>query len=377
MTLCAAVVLTGAACGVMYTPNVMLDVGDPSRPIVYVGGLSWSDMSALRRAELSPSQWAAMYRVAVVTDAGPSATPVAGRYDLGGDNVRFTPMFPLDPGRTYDVVFDPRAANVAAIAGVRVLSGRVTVPARADAGPATTVAAVYPGGGEVPANLLRMYIEFSAPMGVRDGQNYVTLLDGQGRDMQDALLPLDTGLWNPERTRFTVLFDPGRVKRGILPNRAMGRPLKPGMTFTIAVRREWPDAHGKPLASDFRKEYRVGRPVERALATSEWRIAAPAAGSREPVVVTFRSPMDRGLAHRALTVARDGAAIAGEIRLETSETEWHFTPAEPWQPGGYAIAVEPILEDVSGNRIGTAFETLTPATAPPGPSRLTFLVRQP
>src|SRR5262245_42202138 len=102
----------------MSTPNVMLDAGDPSHPIVSVGGFSWSDMSAIRRAGLSPSQWAAIYRVAVITDAGPASTPVAGRYDIGGDNVRFTPMYPLDPGRTYDVTFDPRASGVPALAGI-------------------------------------------------------------------------------------------------------------------------------------------------------------------------------------------------------------------------------------------------------------------
>ena len=356
----------------------MLDLGNPKRPAVILSGLSSRDLSALARANLSPEAWSSLLRVTVKGNAraGVATTPVSGTYAIADRVIRFTPMFPLDPGREYDVVFDPAALPAAGLGDLPKVSSVVSTPAPPPT-PDTRVAAIYPSGPVVPSNLLRMYVEFSGPMGTRGGQDYISIADGNGGEIPGALLPLDTDLWNSDRTRFTVLFDPGRVKRGILPNRAMGRPLKPGMTFTIAVRREWPDAHGKPLASDFRKEYRVGRPVERALATSEWRIAAPAAGSREPVVVTFRSPMDRGLAHRALTVARDGAAIAGEIRLETSETEWHFTPAEPWQPGGYAIAVEPILEDVSGNRIGTAFETLTPATAPPGPSRLTFLVRQP
>jgi hypothetical protein len=172
-----------------------------------------------------------------------------------------------------------------------------------------------------------------------------------------------------------VLFDPGRVKRGILPNRASGRPLTPGMTFAITVKREWPDAHGKPLASAVRKEYRVGPPVERALATSDWRVAAPAAGSRDPLVVTFPAPMDRGLAQRALTVLRGAFAIPGMIDLASAETEWRFTPHEAWQASDYELTVFPFLEDVSGNRIGTAFETLTPDTAPPGSSRVAFTVR--
>lgn len=54
------------------------------------------------------------------------------------------------------------------------------------------------------------------------------ILDEQGREIEDPFLPLDTELWSHDATRFTVLFDPGRVKRGILPNVEMGRALYPG-----------------------------------------------------------------------------------------------------------------------------------------------------
>jgi len=337
--------------------GVMLNVGDPARPTVFVG-LSPREVSTLRRAELSPSQWAAVYRVAVVTDTGVATTPVAGTYEAVNGVVVFTPMFPLDPGRTYDVVFDPRAAGVPAIAGIAGTSGRVTVPPRPDTAPPTTVSAVYPGAAEVPANLLRMYVTFSAPMGSRDGQHYVAVLDAQGREMADAVLPLDTGLWNPDHTRFTVLFDPGRVKRGILPNRRAGRSLHPGGTFAIVVRHDWPDGHARPLAADFRRDYTVGPPIERALDPAEWRITTPAAGSRNPLVVVFPWPLDRGLLQRALSIEAGGAALDGSARIEDEERRWTFVPAQPWQPRAHALVAQPELEDPSGNRVGRAFETL-------------------
>jgi len=316
------------------------------------------DVATLRRASLSPEQWSAILRVAIVTDSGIATTPVAGRYEAVNGVVVFTPMYPLDPGRTYDVAFNPRAAGVPDIADIAPKSGRVTVPARTDTAPPTTVSAVYPGGAEVPANLLRMYVEFSAPMGARDGQGYVSVLDAQGREMPDAVLPLDTGLWNPDRTRFTVLFDPGRVKRGILPNRQAGRPLREGQTFTVLVRAAWPDGLARPLAADFRREYRVGAAIERPLDPSGWRIAPPPAGSRDPLVVEFPWPLDRGLAQRALSVAAGETAVDGTIRIENGERRWTFVPAQPWQPRAHALVALPSLEDMCGNRIGRAFETL-------------------
>jgi hypothetical protein len=354
----------------------VLDLGNPKQPVVILSGLSRDDLSALTRANLSREAWSSLLRVTVKhdADAGAAATPLAGTYAIADRLVRFTPMFPLDPGRKYEVVFDPAALPAAGLGDLPKVATVVSTPP-APPTPETRIAAIYPTGPTVPSNLLRMYVEFSGPMGTRGGQDYISIADGNGADIPGALLPLDTDLWNSDRTRFTVLFDPGRVKRGILPNRTMGRPLKPGTTFTIAVRREWPDAYGKPLASEFRKEYKVGAPIERALSTAEWRVSAPTAGSRDPLVVIFRAPMDRGLAQRALTVLREQSAIAGDVRLEAAETEWRFTPNEAWQTGDYLISVLPVLEDVSGNRIGTAFETLTPDTAPPGPAPVAFRVR--
>src|SRR5215471_7176925 len=286
VALCAAVL---AACGAPSSPSISLDRSNPRQPFVVVSGLSRADIRTI--GEAGPAAWAAMFRVSVVTEASDRTPAVAGRYDIRNGILRFTPMFPLDPGRSYDVVFDPAAAR--GVTGIPGASSRVTVPALSDdVAPPTTVSIVYPGATDVPANLLRMYIEFSAPMGSRDGQSYVAILDAQGRDMQDAVLPLDTGLWNPDHTRFTVLFDPGRVKRGILPNRRAGRPLHPGGTFSIVVRRDWPDGRARPLAADFRRKYRVGPAIERALNPSDWRITAPAAGSRDPLVVEFPWPLD-------------------------------------------------------------------------------------
>ena len=80
----------------------------------------------------------------------------------------------------------------------------------------------------------RFFISFSAPMGFRGGTEYVHLLDGDGQVVDEPFLPLDVALWNENRTRYTLLLDPGRVKRGILPNAQMGR-ARPGASRTGAA----------------------------------------------------------------------------------------------------------------------------------------------
>ena len=375
MALCAAL----AACGAPSAPRIELDLSNPKAPAVIVHGLSRADLAALDRAALPRQAWPALLRVSVAVDGRPAAVPVSGSYAVTGGTVRFTPLVPFEAGRSYIVVLDPAAAPDGALQGVQPLRQIVATPPAPRTAP-VHITEIYPTGPDVPANLLRMYIAFSGPMGTRPGQDYVRLVDADGNDIAGALLPLDTDLWNGERTRFTILFDPGRVKRGILPNRSMGRPLREGRPFSIVVARDWPDAHGQPLADAFKKTYRVVRAREEGLSTRTWRIDAPAAGTRDPLRIAFPFPLDRGLLQRALTVVRadaaGGQALAGEVTVHPGEAGWRFVPAAPWREGDYAISVLSALEDPSGNRIGLAFETSDEDDREPGPpARVPFSVR--
>ena len=201
-----------------------------------------------------------------------------------------------------------------------------------------------------------MYIHFSAPMGLKGGLDYVTLVDDMGQTVDDPFLPLDTEFWNDDRTRYTVFFDPGRQKRGIMPNQQMGRSLEPGKRYRLVVNREWRDGQGLPLKESFTREFRVGPADERPLDTTSWRVAPPAAGSRDPLVVTFPEALDHGLLLRAMGVARDGQPLPGEIQIEPGERVWRFTPRQAWEAGSHQLVALAMLEDLAGNRIGRAFE---------------------
>jgi len=211
----------------------------------------------------------------------------------------------------------------------------------------------------VPENQLRLYIHFSAPMGRRGGLEHVTLLDEHGREVPDPFLPLDAEFWNADRTRYTLFFDPGRQKRGILPNRQMGPSLVAGRRYTLVVDRGWIDGEGQPLRETFTRSFRAGPPDVRPLESSRWRITPPARGTRDPLAVDFPAPLDHGLLLRAVGVRRDGQAVVGDIRIDAHETRWILTPAEPWRPGRYELIALSILEDRAGNRIGRAFEVET------------------
>ena len=354
-------------------PRVRLVTSPSGQLTIDVAGLAAADLEHLERAAPSRDAWQAILRVHVAqADPGAAALPpVLGDYAVHAGALRFTPRFPFDAGQRYEVVFDPSslpsARGRSAPIPSRAVRAIVEVPAL-DREPSTRVAAVYPTGPEVPENHLRLYIVFSAPMGLGSGNPHVRLLDEGGEPVADAFLPLDVDLWNADRTRYTILYDPGRVKRGIRPNAELGRPLSADRRYTLAIDAAWRDAAGQPLVAPFRREFRVGPPRERALDPAAWRLDLPAGGTRDSLAVRFPVPLDYGLLQSALRVTTAGGRpLAGEIRVEQGETRWAFAPRAPWRPGEYRLVAAATLEDVAGNRIGRPFEL--DAAGAQGPER--------
>jgi hypothetical protein len=306
-----------------------------------------------------------------------SVMPLLGRYSIHGDTLRFTPRFPPVPGQPYFVRFNGSALSV----GAPVLN-RVLLVHMAQDGAPTQVAQVYPSDDSVPMNLLRMYVHFSAPMSIGESTKRVRLLDARGQEVDDAFLviPQQQELWDSERTRLTLLFDPGRIKRDLRPHEELGLPLREGGTYTLVVDSSWLDARGKPLGARFEKRFRVG-PADRTLpAIATWQVSAPKAATREPVHVSFRKSFDRALLERLLVVKNAaGQAIAGEISIGEHEKRWTFTPAQPWRAGNYLVEVNTDLEDLAGNNLRDLFDVDRNVQQTPGATsptvRVPFAVR--
>lgn len=277
-------------------------------------------------------------RVAV----GPDAPPILGNYRVEAGTLRFQPMFPFDPGREYVVTVET---------GDEPVVSTVALPAL-DIEPTTVVTEIYPTAESLPENQLKLYVHFSAPMAGGDGLEHVRLLDENGEEVADPFLPLGDAFWDRDLRRYTIFFDPGRVKRGILPNEEMGRPILDGNRYSLVIDREWRDADGLPLASSYRKEFAAGPPDETPIDPGTWAIHPPRAGTREPLVIDFHEPLDRAVLLRALSV--DG--VAGEVELAEHESRWRFTPERAWSPGSYELVAQALLEDLAGNQIGKPFE---------------------
>jgi hypothetical protein len=277
-----------------------------------------------------------------------------GTYRIEAAAIQFVPQYPLMPGQTYSALFDLDGALREGPAPRRLVAS-FDLP-RLDA-PATRALRIQPSADALRENLLRFYLCFSAPMREGEALAHVRLLDDEEREIERVFYDVRAELWDPSRTRLTLLLDPGRVKSGLAAHQSLGRALEVGRRYRLVIDERWPDARGEPLSSSFEKRFTVTPESTRAPDVRAWQLDPPARATREPLSVRFPEPLDGVLATELLAVRRtDGAILPGEVALREGERLWQLVPEEPWKPGDYALEVDTRLEDVAGNNLHGLFD---------------------
>lgn len=274
------------------------------------------------------------------------APPMLGSYSIESGALIFHPRYQPGPGLRLRAVYHPAsgADTVAIFETAKVVLASTT-----------RVEHVYPSTDTLPDNQLKFYIYFSAPMRRGEAWQHIHLLSDKGEAVELPFLELDQELWDRDYRRFTVLFDPGRIKRGLLPLAEAGPALVEGRQYTFVVDRDWLDAKGAPLQAGLRKSFRAGPADRKPPDPAQWRIHAPKAGSMAALVVDFPEPMDYALLLRLLEIP----GVSGTVAVDRQETEWRFTPDRPWKAGAYQLVADTTLEDLAGNRIGREFDVDT------------------
>src|SRR5262245_31120352 len=264
--LCSSVANPFSPSGV--DPQVRLTQGKGGATVDVVG-LSKEQLSGLGKLPPASEKWGAV--LAVYVDRGkvsPDQPAVLGAWRVEGGVLRFEPRFPLARGVRYRAVFRP-----AALAGGKGKPVEVVLSLpRAPRKPAATVARVYPTRDRLPENQLKFYLHFSAPMSQGGSFQHIKLLDARGKAVDFPFLELDQELWDSTGTRFTLLFDPGRIKRGLKPRELFGPALEQGKRYTLVIDRTWKDAEGTPLKEAFRKAFTVGPPDDTQPDPKTWKL---------------------------------------------------------------------------------------------------------
>lgn len=305
------------------------------------------------------------FHIHVIEKGQRAESPVLAALEMADDQWQLHPRFRLKSGVTYEAVF-----KASRFLGGGERTKRLELKTESPR-EEPRLSRIYPSGDSVPENLLRCYLVFDTPMSKGYMAKYIHLYDDKKNEVALPFLLLDEELWNGSMTRLTLLLDPARVKRGLVPNKEMGRALQPNRTYELVIDAGWPDAQGRPLMESNVKKWRISQADYQQPEISRWKVHAPRARTREPLTVQFDSPLDYALAHRLITVAdQDGRSVPGNVQLGKQETQWKWTPQAEWLPQSYSLLIDTRIADACGNSLRKPFEVTGASEKPDEPSKI-------
>lgn len=281
--------------------------------------------------------------------SNPDMPKVTGSFEWANSQFSFKSKYGLSIGASY-TVFVKSNSNVEQRFIVKVPEIKLK--------PSTYIKNVYPTASKLPMNQLKFYIEFSAPMRLGNAFEHIHLYKlPEGKLESEAFLVTAVELWNPNRTRVTIFFDPGRIKRGVQPNLQLGLPLVEGNTYQLVIEKGWLDINDVKLIKDFEKTFEVISVDRQSPNPENWKIDFPSTGNKSPVKIDFKEAMDFGLLLSAIVIVDEtNTSVEGIISLSKNESKWIFTPKKKWLKGSYKMIINAWLEDLSGNNLNRKFD---------------------
>jgi len=189
-------------------------------------------LNKLREKQLSLKQWQRLFPVFVGGTYPADVSekpPILGTYKIENQAIYFKPRFPFRLRLTHYARFD--FIQLYSLVDWINRSGPDFMECtflldKPTSIATTTVTNIFPSADVVPANLLKVYIHFSAPMGPGNAHDYVHLLNSRNEEVALPFVEVEEGLWDRDRKRLTLFFHPGRLKRGVAPNLKMGPPFR-------------------------------------------------------------------------------------------------------------------------------------------------------
>ncbi len=266
--------------------------------------------------------------------------PIAGRYALENNVLSFTPAFGFNAGAAY--VARVQGTQSEELTPFSIASDNAAAPA--------AVTRIYPSGDVLPENILRFYIHFSVPMMPGVAFDHIKLRDASGAVDEAAFMRFKQELWNEDRTRLTVLIDPGRIKREVATNVDLGPALLAGNQYTLSVDAGWPSVDGQSELAPFSRTFSVTTALRERPDVRLWQATSPCIGTNEPLELLFDRPFDRHLLEKDIRViGGDKQVVSGAIDIGAGERSWRFIPNEPWSTAEIQVIANSKLEDVAAN----------------------------
>jgi len=270
---------------------------------------------------------------------------IQGHYTKDGEYLVFKPYFPFEKGMTYvvrtkiDKPGDTYSYQTFQI-GKKEIAGEAKV------------IGIYPTANRLPENLLRFYIYFNTPMKKGQALEHVKLIDGKGGIDNHVFMEFKQELWSADGKRLTLLFDPGRIKRGVSTNILRGAALITGKKYKLSICGDWEDVHGQLLTMNTVKEFMVDKGYHKPMKVANWFIDMPKANTNAPLILKFDRIIDHALIQSMIRIEDEkNNQLPGHWQVLENERLIRFMPKTKWENGNYQIGIDSRLEDITGNNL--------------------------
>ncbi|MEM9887892.1 MAG: hypothetical protein AAF849_18500 [Bacteroidota bacterium] len=221
---------------------------------------------------------------------------------------------------------------------------------------APIVSAIYPSSDTLPENLLRMYVHFSKSMKPIGNLEQIKLTDENGQEVVGAIFNNVYELWDSEQRQLTLIFDPARVKTGLMVNEEKGRSLQVDRNYKLVIG-QLEDVEGNKLKEVYTKSFYVTEEDRLPPNTMLWEMKIPKANSHSPLTMKFPAMLDRlSLRQRLKLTDEHNRPVGGKVEITKQETAWRFIPTKKWSVGSYVLYVHGRLEDPCGNNLNGLFD---------------------
>lgn len=310
-------------------------------------------------------EWSSFFSI----KSNPNEAPVRGSYRIENNNIVFRPMTKPDPKLRYLVTFSYQALSI--VLSEELEEQSVYTDIASFAPPESTqpeIVSVTPDLEIVPANLIRFYVFFSAPMGNENPYNFINIKDKNGISLEDPFVIVPEGLWNIDRNRLTLLLHPGSEGDDLVE----GDVLRAGNDYQLEIDENWKGASGQKLKESFTREINATNPLRRAINVNLWALRAEQNQLASLTIVTDH-PLDQPLAKRMLYIRnKQGQILPSQVEF-TSPEKLRIL----WRPEGSTeleLHIDHRLEDVCGNTPLYAFDKQDEAKTQSGEIMLNFKI---
>ena len=285
-------------------------------------------------------------------ELGDTGESMLGQFFKRDGLVVFQPVIPFTRGMHYHVMAND------------IILAEVDIPF--DASASIPKLFIYPSTDTVPENILKMYLRFSEPMVEGKSLRYIHLLNEKGDTLKGTFLDLQPELWNTGGTMLTLWFDPGRVKRDLIPNQEQGIPILKNERYTLVIDGDWKSKSGKEMGKAFVKNFSVKERDEMIPGIDSWLLQTPKSNTQDKLIINFLQQLDYSLIQSSIQIKNQhGNLIDGDFTVMENERGIQFIPKEKWKKNTYTLEVETKLEDLAGNNLLRPFDRdITKVSAP-------------